>query len=362
MSHVQPTSASPLARILQDTAEELRLKFQKARTAVQHSGIVGQEGERIVAGFLRERLPSSIGVTTGEIIDIEGGRSKQTDVIVYDALRTPMIFSGEERNTNVVPAEGVLAVIEVKTHLRSGDIEGCLANCRSVKQRSRSAYFPQPIQSRQIAYGRDCDDLPIFYSVFADSSDNLYAGALNDFQAEIPVQERIDMLCCLDRGVVVNAGIDLSGGIQELKTVISARSLPQGGLANVATTKPLLIWYAMLATTVMRAGTRSIDIARYLADDLHFEAEMPGGAITRAMHEEALMAMAEDQSIDADILRRWQAKEPLGLHDLYEFIRMPGYTIPEDLSDQDRHSLELAITLAKALPFDEWAKLGLVRP
>ena len=46
----------------------------------------------------------------------------------------------------------------------------------------------------------------------------------------------------------------------------------------------------------------------------------------------------------------------------YEFIRMPGYTIPEDLSDRDRHSLELAITFAKTLPFDEWAKLGLVRP
>lgn len=361
MDHSQPASASHLARILQDTADELRLKFQKVRTAVQHSGIVGQEGERIVASFLRERLPSSVGVTTGEIIDIEGGRSKQTDVIVYDALRTPMIFSGEDKDTNVVPAEGVLAVIEVKTHLRSGDLEGCLENCRSVKQRARSAYFPQPLRSRHVAYGREWDDLPIFYSVFADASDNLYAGALNDLQAAIPVHERIDMLCCLDRGVVINAGIDLNRGIQEFKTVISARSLPKGGLANAATTKPLLIWYAMLATTVMQTGTRPIDIARYLADDLRVKAEIPKGAIGRAMHDEALVAMAEHQGIDADILRRWQAKEPLSLHDVYEFIRMPGNVIPEDLPDRDRRALEHAIALAKTLPFDEWAKLGLVR-
>ena len=202
-----------LAEVLTLTASELTLEFEKAPTAVRHSGVAGQESERIVAGFLRERLPDAIGVTTGEVIDSQGGRSRQIDVILYDALRTPMTFSGELDDTHVVPAEGVLAVVEVKTHLRSGDLGACVTNCRSVKQRVRTAYFRQPIESRYYAYGKECVDMPIHYSVFAASSDNLYAGRLNDLQAEVPIEERIDLLCCLDRGLVVNADIDLCGGI-----------------------------------------------------------------------------------------------------------------------------------------------------
>jgi hypothetical protein len=63
---------------------------------------------------------------------------------------------------------------------------------------------------RHVAYGREWHDLPIFFSVFGAASDNFYAEALNVLQADVPVHERIDMLC-LDRGVTANAGIDLTG-------------------------------------------------------------------------------------------------------------------------------------------------------
>ena len=358
----QQPDASRLSRILELSAAELIVRFDKVRDAIEHNGLVGQEGEKIVAAFLRERLPRSIGVTTGEVLDVEGGRSRQTDVVLYDAMRTPMLFTGEEKDTHVVPAEGVLAVIEVKTRLRSSDLEGCLANCRSVKQRVRTAYFPQPIQIRHVAYGKEWDDLPIFFSVFGAASDNLYAKALNELQADVPVHERIDMLCCLDRGVTANAGIDLAAGIEELKTVISARSLPKGGLANIETPKPLLVWYAMLASTVMQAGTRPIDITRYVAEDLHVQAQMPGGAIARSMYDEALVSMASRQGIDADILRRWQAKDPLSARDQYEILRTPGYTPTPDLTEPQRQLLDLAIEAAKTLSFEQWESLGLVSP
>lgn len=356
----QQAGDSRLSRTLELTAAELRVKFDKARDAIDHNGLVGQEGEKIVAKFLRERLPGSIGVTTGEVLDVEGGRSRQTDVVLYDAMRTPMLFTGEEKDTHVVPAEGVLAVIEVKTRLRSSDLEGCLANCRSVKQRIRTAYFPQPIHVRHVAYGREWHDLPIFFSVFGAASDNFYAEALNALQADVPIHERIDMLCCLDRGVTANAGIDLTGGIEALKPVISARSLPQGGLANIETPKPLLVWYALLASTVMQAGTRPIDITRYVEADLHVQAQMPGGAIARAMHDEALVAMAEHQGIDADVLRRWQAKRPLTVRDQYELLRAPGFTLAPDIPENQRQLLDVAIEAAKTLPFEQWEKLGLV--
>jgi uncharacterized protein DUF6602 len=350
-----------LAEILRQTAAELTLKFERARTAVGHSGVAGQEGERIVAGFLRERLPEAIGVTTGEVVDSQGGRSRQIDVILYDAMRTPMIFSGEQSETHVVPAEGVLAVVEVKTHLRSGDIGACLTNCRSVKQRVRTAYFRQPIEIRYAAYGQEWVDMPIHYSVFAATSDNLYSGRLNDLQADVPIEERIDLLCCLDRGVAVNAGIDLSGGISAIKTVFSGRSLPSGGLANIEDpSKSLLIWYSMLATAVMQAMPRPIDISRYLSADLRVEAKMPGGAISRGMHDAAVNAMAEDQGVDAGLLRRWQAKEPLDLRDLYDLMRAPGFSLSANVSVHQRALIEAAMTSARTLTFEEWEALGIV--
>lgn len=355
----QHADDSRLSRILELTVAELMVKFDKLRDAIEHNGLVGEEGEKIVAAFLRERLPGSIGVTTGEIVDVEGGRSRQTDVVLYDAMRTPMLFTGEEKDTHVVPAEGVLAVIEVKKRLRSSDLAGCLRNCRSVKRLIRNAYFAQTIQLRHVAYGREWDDLPIFFSVFGVGSDNLYAEALNVLQADVPVHERIDMLCCLDRGVTINAGIDLSAGIDALKNVISPRSLPKGGLANVETAKPLLVWYAMLASIVMQAGTRPIDITRYVAEDLHVEAQMPGGAIGRAMADEALVAMAEHQGIDPDILRRWQAKRPLSAHDQYEMIRAPGFTPASDLPEDQRQLLDVTVQAARTMPFEEWKSLGL---
>lgn len=146
---------SRLSRILELTAAEQLVKFDKLRDAIEHNGLVGQEGEKIVAAFLRERLPGSIGVTTGEILDVEGGQSRQIDVVLYDAMRTPMLFTGEDKDTHVVPAEGVLAVIEVKKRLRASDLDGCLRNCRSVKQLVRNAYFAQTVQFRHLAYGRD---------------------------------------------------------------------------------------------------------------------------------------------------------------------------------------------------------------
>ena len=60
----------------------------------------------------------------------------------------------------------------------------------------------------------------------------------------------------------------------------------------------------MLASIVMQAGTRPIDITRYMAQDLHLKAEMPGGAIARGMYDEALTALAQHQGIDPDIMRR----------------------------------------------------------
>lgn len=116
----------------------------------------------------------------------------------------------------------------------------------------------------------------------------------------------------------------------------------------------------MLATAVMQAMPRPIDISRYLSADLRVEAKMPGGAISRGMHDAAVNAMAEDQGVDAGLLRRWQAKEPLDLRDLYDLMRAPGFSLSANVSVHQRALIEAAMTSARTLTFEEWEALGIV--
>ncbi|MBC7593142.1 MAG: hypothetical protein H7288_04265 [Kineosporiaceae bacterium] len=61
------------------------------------------------------------------------------------------------------------------------------------------------------------------------------------------------------------------------------------------------------------------------------------------MADEALIAMAQHQGIDPDILRRWQAKEPLSAHDQFELKCSPEYGAAPDLAEDQRRLLDVAI-------------------
>ena len=156
--------------------------------------------------MLRQHLPASIGITSGQIADSSGAMSKQFDAILYDAAHTPMIFQSFDGGVGTVPAEGVLAC-RIKTQLRSDMLSGILGNCHSVKSLDRSAFVPQQITPRYWAYDRSWTDLPIHYSVFAFGSDGTYSAKLNELQRERALHERVDLVGYLDRGVSLNGSL-----------------------------------------------------------------------------------------------------------------------------------------------------------
>ena len=348
-------TGSRLSRILAHTSEQMLSEFKQIRTSFDHNGTAGEGGEAVVAKFLRSQLPQSIGISTGQILDVTGQISKQVDVILYDAEHTPMLFSNQNERITLVPAEGVLGVVEVKTHLRSRDIEICLANCRSVKQLVRTAYFPQAIQTTHSIYGKQYIDPPIYYTVFAAASDNLYAGKLNEIQEDVPIDQRIDSVCCLDRGVNVNLGLDLSNGIEHVHNVISARSLPKGAMADSTTENPLLIWYAILVSSVMQFPVRPIDVTQYMEKELIISVCIPDERSTKSVSEDAVNAFAHSQGLDPDLLRK--AVTPganLSARECYQVLRAPGFTFSSDLSAQALDAFKKVRQLAKNLPFDQW--------
>jgi len=68
-----------------------------------------------VAGAGLQHLPQRFRATSGILIDSENRRSRQTDVIVYDALSSP-IYRASER-LQILPAHTTAAIVEVKSEL-----------------------------------------------------------------------------------------------------------------------------------------------------------------------------------------------------------------------------------------------------
>jgi hypothetical protein len=78
----------------------------------------GREREAFVNGFLAEVLPPHFRFGSGDAVDSEGRRSGQLDIVVeYPYLPSLPLVMG--RSPRLYLAEGIVAVIEVKSDLAS---------------------------------------------------------------------------------------------------------------------------------------------------------------------------------------------------------------------------------------------------
>ena len=116
--------------VLDSAARQLHIASSEA-SAFKHTGIRGDERAAALANFLRQHLPSNIGVSKGEAIDFRDRRTGQLDILIYDADMCAPISSQSENV--LVPAESLLAVIEVKTTLTQKDLNGCFIAARKVR-------------------------------------------------------------------------------------------------------------------------------------------------------------------------------------------------------------------------------------
>lgn len=87
---------------------------------INHSGDKGENREEFLMDFLKNHLPKRYGVTKGEVITKEGLRSHAIDIIIYDAVNCPILYSGK---TSILPVEGVYGIIEVKSSLSKSEFE-----------------------------------------------------------------------------------------------------------------------------------------------------------------------------------------------------------------------------------------------
>lgn len=98
---------------------------------IKHAGDKGENREHILREFLSNHLPKKYGVTKGEIITRTGERTHSADVIIYDAVNCPVLYS---EKTSIVPVEGVYGVIEVKSSLSKAEFISAARQIESFKR------------------------------------------------------------------------------------------------------------------------------------------------------------------------------------------------------------------------------------
>lgn len=168
-------------------------------SAIKHRGNKGSEREKVLRDFFTERLPNRFAVTEGEIVDLYGNTSPQMDLIFYDQGVDFALNSG---STSILPAEAVLATIEVKSALNSTEVCSCVSaakKLRNLKPHGKKLAGKDigNSESRKARY---------LHCVFAYDSDIQCSNWLNSegarFIAQCNGEHLIDSVYVVDRGII----------------------------------------------------------------------------------------------------------------------------------------------------------------
>lgn len=79
-------------KIFDEVASQMRSDLEKARNALPHPGLKDSSFEDVFRKFLREYLPETLDISTGILVDANGNSSRQIDVIISDAAKTPIFL------------------------------------------------------------------------------------------------------------------------------------------------------------------------------------------------------------------------------------------------------------------------------
>jgi hypothetical protein len=110
----------------------------KLSILLDHPVTKGDHCESAWIDFFRSFLPNKYAVDKGFVFDANGKISDQIDIIIYDALYTPLIF-GTDSGEKFVTAESVYAVFDSKPQIDKETLEYTNEKVKSVTCLARSS-------------------------------------------------------------------------------------------------------------------------------------------------------------------------------------------------------------------------------
>jgi hypothetical protein len=178
-----------------------------------------------VRRFLRGHLPKRFDVGSGFIIDANNTLSKQTDVIVYDALNCPVYRASE--TAAIIPSDNVAAIVEVKSRLDKQSMEEAFENAAAAKSLAKTPLPNIPVLMTSQTY----------YCLFAfDSELKLKKLAEHYYDGLIKhhLGRHIDIVLVLDKGIITLAAQVPEMGPQWAPITIQGFGGDQGEGSHIA--------------------------------------------------------------------------------------------------------------------------------
>lgn len=104
---------------IENWIDYLVYSFKQSERDYQRPLDRGAPRENALKEKLRSFLPHKYGITSGHVVSSKPAWSKQSDLIIYNALESPVFITDNGFQGSVLPAESVYGIIEVKSSLDS---------------------------------------------------------------------------------------------------------------------------------------------------------------------------------------------------------------------------------------------------
>jgi hypothetical protein len=212
-----------VAELLSSAARVLREDFRQLGLIPQ-SASSGLSREELLRRFLNEHLPRRFAAASGFVVDGTGSVSRQTDIIVYDALNAPVYQNAF--NSLIVGRDTVAAFIEVKSRLRSEHLRNAAEATSLIKSMVQQL---RPLKRVLLKEGSEEKllegDAPEPLSVlFAYES---------DLSLESICREWAEMYSTVEFGTQLGAVVVLDKGVVHLAAWHPGIGMPEHGLLPV---------------------------------------------------------------------------------------------------------------------------------
>ncbi len=188
-----------------------------------HSLTKGEEREKPIQNFFRETLPQNFEIRSGEVVDCFDKSSPQLDLMIYDKFKT-IKFVGSK--AVIIPAEGLIVSIEVKSKLNRAEIKAILKNAKKLRDL-------KPYKQKTIIKERESVKTEFkpryFHCVFAYETDITHKDwGQAEFNRIVEVAEEndldyktIDRLYCVKKGILnIIADIGVNEKESEVRTLM----------------------------------------------------------------------------------------------------------------------------------------------
>lgn len=117
--------------------EQLDANLRTGQKVLTHPVSKGDSTEADWLNALKDHLPHRYQVSKAFIIDSNGKKSEQIDVVIYDRQYTPVLYNKNDQR--LIPAESVYAILEVKQVLNSQNIFYAGKKVASVRRLHRTS-------------------------------------------------------------------------------------------------------------------------------------------------------------------------------------------------------------------------------